>query len=220
MPKGDERQQSEASKLRGTWITGPGKKVTTRGKDGGSRIVYDRSFNPNAGIAKKTSGFDYKGTTAKKDVIKAGANVLDKEGKIAKRKSFEEHLAAAGRADDPRNWEFHYKAPSGGNFGATKGMSSSERRSNAFSRAKSKAKGAARSSGKEVYEVQKIEYETQGIVEDTDRAPGIAKAKGAGAFGSTRVASNVAAQKMKSNRAQGRARSRAGASAPTTRGIA
>jgi hypothetical protein len=146
-------------------------------------------------IAEKTEGFDYKGGGGKKVV--AGGNILDAKGKKIKRKSFKEHLASTGsRADDPRNWEFHYKKPTRqGSY--TRGKND-EKRTYAGD-ARQKAERLAKQSGKEIFEVQQIEYETQGITEQSETASARAKAKGGG-YGSTRVASNVAAQKQKATR--------------------
>jgi hypothetical protein len=164
---------------------------------------------------KGTKGFDYKGTLAKKDKFVAGANVFDKKtGKVGKREGFSDYLKGTGnRADDPRNWEFHYKAPS--QAFSTRGKD--DHRVDNRAQARRVAEKTARRTGKSVYDVQKIEYETEGIKQGT-RASGL-KAKamgGAGAFGSTRVATGVAAQRQKASRRTGRAAARG----PTTGAIA
>ena len=100
-----------------------------------------------APIATKTEGFSYKGETAAKDKVVAGGNVLDAAGKKKKRLSFKEHIKQSGsRANDPRNWEFHYKKPTRkGSY--TRGKND-EKRTYAGD-AKRKAERAAKGSGKE-----------------------------------------------------------------------
>jgi len=221
---GPSRQQVRADQLRGSFTSGPGRvKKATRGKGGDpERVVYDSNYDPSSAVAKK-GDFDYKGDTSKgAEKFVAGANILDSKGKETKRKSFDEHLKSGGRANDPRNWEFHYKDPGKRKgkdgkvyrrtWSQTKGMSAQEKKNEAYNSAQMRAKKNAKLTGKDIYEVQKIEYETQGIVQESDAARAKSKAiGGAGAFGSTRVAANVAAAKMKSNRQTGRAKARQGA---------
>lgn len=188
-------------------------KAATGGKGGDpARMVYDKNYNPSSSIQKK-GDFDYKGATKKGEEFVAGANILDEKGKTEKRKSFEEHMKSGGRANDPRNWEFHYKDPSAGGrkrWSQTKGMSGEERRAEAFKSARMSAQKKAKLTGKDIYEVQKIEYETTGIIQESDAARAKAKAiGGAGRWGSTRVASNVAAAKMQSERKTSRGRAQA-----------
>lgn len=91
-------------------------------------------------------------------------------------------------------------------------MSAQERKNEAYNSARMSAQKKAKLTGKDIYEVQKIEYDTQGVIQESDAAMAKSKAiSGAGAFGSTRVAANVAAAKMKSNRQTGRAKARQGA---------
>jgi hypothetical protein len=150
----------------------------------------------------KTKGFDYKGGVDKDKPFVAGANILDAQGKSTKRKSFSDYLKSTGnRADDPRNWEFHYK-PSRPGF-ETRRVGKDGREVSRAPENKGRAMKAARQTGKEVYETQKIEYETQGIIQGTDQAGAIAKAKRGGRFGSTKVAANVAAQKQRGRRRAG-----------------
>jgi hypothetical protein len=205
------REDREPKGRRATAAKGrPGSKNYERARPG-TGIYAVRASNPSY---KGTKDFDYKGKLKKGDKFVAGANILDAKGKVDKRKSFSDYLKSTGnRADDPRNWEFHYKAPS--QAFSTQGKN--DRRVDNRARARGRAEKSARREGKSVYEVQKIEYETQGIKQDT-RATGL-KAKamgGASAFGSTRVASNVAAQRQKGQRRQGRAAARG----PTTGAIA
>lgn len=186
----------------------------------GTGIYSQASINAaagQAGVAKKTEGFSYKGKTAKADKIVAGGNVLDAKGKKIKRLSFKEHIAQSGsRANDPRNWEFHYKAPKRkGTY--TRGKNDQVR--SYHGDAKRKAQSAAKRSGKEIYQVQEIEYNTQGITESSDTAVAASKAKGGG-FGSTRVASNVALQKQKATRRGQAATSAFGADKPKRGAIA
>lgn len=163
------------------------------------KVFNKKKFNLTSGAKKKTEGFDYKGKGAKKFV--AGANVFDKEtGKVGKRKGFSDYLKATGnRADDPRNWEFHYKAP--GQRYSTQGKN--DRQVDNVARARRSAETKARRTGKSVYDVQKIEYQTAGIVADTEASSAKFKASGGGGFGSTQVAANVAAQKRKGARGRG-----------------
>jgi len=162
-------------------------------------------FGPKKKAIKKyakTEGFDYKGGRTEEDPFKAGANILDKKGKVKERKGFSEYLKATGnRADDPRNWEFHYKAPS--SRYSTRGKN--DRQVDNVAVARRRAETTARREGKAVFEVQQIEYETQGIIRGTEEASAKAKARGgAGAFGSTSVAAGVAAQKSRGQRRSGR----------------
>jgi hypothetical protein len=129
----------------------------------------------------------------------AGANVFGRE----KRKTYDELLAEGSRADDPRNWEFHYEAPDPNKvYGPTKGMTGDERRQQAFQLARQKAEKAARLTGEDVYETRKVEYEAAGIRAETAETK--AKALASGQFGSTRVARNLAAEKILAGRQTGR----------------
>jgi hypothetical protein len=173
--------------------------MTGSGKNRERKKVFNKQkFNLSAGAKGKTKGFDYKGKGAKKFV--AGANVIDQAtGKVAKRKGFSDFLKATGnRADDPRNWEFHYKAP--GQKYSTQGKN--DRQVDNVAVARRRAESKARKTGRQVFEVQQIEYQTAGIVADTEASGAKAKAMGGG-FGSTQVAGNVAAQKRRGQRGRG-----------------
>ncbi len=177
-----------------------------RGRPGSKNYERARpatgSFRARAAKPKSyegTKGFDYKGKGAKKFV--AGANVIDQAtGKVGKRKGFSDYLKATGnRADDPRNWEFHYKAP--GSRYSTQGKN--DRQVDNVARARRSAETKARRTGKSVYDVQKIEYQTAGIVADTEAAGAKFKAMGGRGGRSTQVAANVAAQKRRGQRGRG-----------------
>lgn len=161
---------------------------------------------------KKTKGFDYKGGRPDDKPFKAGANILDKKGRVAARKNFSQYLKSTGnRADDPRNWEFHYKAPA--TAYSTRGKD--DHRVDNRAAARRTAEHKAKREGKAVYEVQQIEYQTQGVVQRSEEATAKSKAKGgAGAFGSTRVASGLAAQKARGQRKAGRGGARRTAASP------
>lgn len=217
MPRGDSGG--------GGGYEGPGRGTTDRrptkakGRPGTKNYEPARpgtgQFAPKekiAAVAQKTKGFSYKGKRSKSDPYRAGSNILDKKGKVAKRMSFDQHLKSTGsRADDPRNWEFHYKAPTRtGTFRS--GGKNDDSRTSYAQKARSDAESKARRTGKEVYEVQKIEYATQGVIQGTEEAGAKAAAKGgAGAFGSTRVAQGVAAQRQKAQRRTGRSGPQRGA---------
>ncbi len=179
--------------------------TTGRGKNRERRKVY----TPHAVAKYKgTKGFDYKGEKPKGEKFVAGANVLDKRGKVAKRKSFDKYVKGTGnRADDPRNWEFHYKAPT--SRYSTRGKD--DHRVDNVAAARGRAERTARKTGREVFDVQKIEYETQGIIQDTEASGAKARAISGSGFGSTAVASNVAAQKQRGRRGRGGGGARRGA---------
>lgn len=105
------------------------------------------------------------------------------------------------RAKDPRNWEFHYKAPGNRMVGATKGMSAEERQVQAFQNARRSAESTAKTSGQDIYEIQQIQAETKKIEERTSRY------KRASIQGkrqrSSRAAQGVAAQRQLANRRAG-----------------
>lgn len=217
MPRGDtgggggtERSNNSRNNAQGgsDWRGDYKWQKSGRGKNAERRKVYAKAANPNYG--KKTKGFSYKGERSEKEPYRAGANILDKKGKVAGRMSFDKHLKSTGnRADDPRNWEFHYEKPARGGF-YLQGKNDNRRSYTADARRRAETK--AKRTGKEVYEVQKIEYQTQGIVQGTEEAGAQAKAKGgAGAFGSTRVATGVAAQRQKAQRRTGRSGPQRGA---------
>jgi len=113
------------------------------------------------------------------------------------------------RADDPRNWEFHYKEDSYVSVGKQDDFNSSADRSRAQNKARrSQAEKKAKSVGTELYDVMKIEFETKEIrstIKD-DRSKSLAGRKRAG---TTRVGRGVAAQKQAGERRSGRATARA-----------
>lgn len=197
MPKGDERGDGRRGR--------PAR--AAQGRRGSKNYEPARlatgDYRPGARTKPKgfkgTKGFDYKGGGG--EAFVAGANILDKKGKVKARQGFSEYLKATGnRADDPRNWEFHYKAP--GSRYSTRGKN--DRQVDNVGVAKGQAMRKASREGKSIYEVQQIEYETAGIVAGTSRASAISKAKGgSSAFGSTQVSSNVAAQKRSGRRRAG-----------------
>jgi len=157
---------------------------------------------------EKTKGFDYKGGRGEGKKFVAGANVIDEAtGKVSKRKEFSEYLKDTGnRADDPRNWEFHYKK--GGHVWGGKDMTASEKRSMGRSQRRSTAERKAKTEGAAVYDIQKMEYETQGIKQGTEESSAKRKAIRAGRAGTTRVGRGVAAQRQAASRRSGRASAR------------
>ena len=128
--------------------------------------------------------------------ISAGSNTLDRE----ERGTYKDTLKT--RADDPRNWEFHYSEPGRQAAKNTKGeqVSAAGMTSRARGKAKSAATRAARLSGQSIYDVREIQFNTAGIKAGTAQASKDSKAAGVGRFGSTRTATNLAAQKSASNR--------------------
>ncbi len=150
--------------------------------------------------------------------VEAGANVAGQK----KAPSFADSLKT--RADDPRNWEFYYadSAPPDDPWSPRKNMgprarAASDRRQLAT------AKKKAKEGGQSLYEVKKLEFETKNIIASTEKSKAVHAASGAGrgkggtAFGSTRVATSVAAQKSRARRGtgitQGRGRGRSTATA-------
>lgn len=203
MPKGGPPTKTRAQKLKGDWLSGPGRVKKGRGGKGADpdRVVYDPSYTPGLGTAGES------GKTAigqkkpmKSKVYAAGSNVLTRE----KRLSYDQALKQGTRADDPRNWEFHYKAPKGG-FHETKGASAAENKAQAYSNARMRAKRDAKYAGKELYQVRKMEYDTETVKAETKQAS--ANRKALGRFGSTRAAAGVEAQKQLANRRASRGRS-------------
>lgn len=164
-----------------------------KGRDS-PRVVYDKYYNPGSAIAAKT----YDAKKYKPKTYIAGSNVLDRE----KRQTFDEAIKGP-RANDPRNWEFHYKG-AGGNrhYSATKGMSADEKRNQAKDSALSRAKKDARTIGKDLYSTMKIEHDTKNIRAGTAQMTANSKAMG-GRFGSTKAAKGVAAAKQLATRRTG-----------------
>jgi hypothetical protein len=204
--RGKDAGPTKGDKLKGNWITGPGTEVKGRGKDTGqSTIKYSSSFDPNKASQLQKSAVGQK-KAMKAKVYEAGSNILTRE----KRKTYDQLLKEGSRADDPRNWEFHYKAPKNTGYSESKGASAAEKRTQAFSNAKMRAQRDAKWTGKDVYAVKKAEYETEGIKGQAKQTR--LNTKAMGRFGSTKTAKDVAAQKQASAR-RGSARQRAGASA-------
>jgi len=160
-----------------------------RGKNSTTRKVYGK----RGGVAEKT-GAGEKGRTK---AYAAGSNVLDRE----KRGTYADAIAGGSRADDPRNWEFHYKEPAKGAVGTSRGKG--EGRTNPRADARSKAQRAARETGQSVYDVKSIEYETAGIQQKTAQSKADRKALGGGRAQTSRAAQNVTAQKQMAKRRAG-----------------
>ncbi len=206
--KGGGRQGQSAMDI---WARGKGTRVTTgRGKGQGSKMVYAGGTK----VADKTGENAVDKYKPKAKTYASGSNKLDR----AKRATFDESIAGS-RADDPRNWEFHFKDPGKQVGKTTKGETVSAAGMTARARvgARSRAERDAKWTGQSVYDVRKIQYGTAGVVADTEQAGADAKAKGN--FGSTKTAQNVAAQKMLSNRkaSRGRARTTNAFEAPATK---
>lgn len=183
------------------WVRGPGTTTTVRrGKDTGQTSTrYQKNYRP---FASKKTAVGKKGfSSTKAKTYAAGSNILTRE----KRLTYDEQLAKGTRADDPRNWEFHYKEPRRFNQ-PTKGMEVQERNQQASRQARMSAEKKAKWTGEDIYETRKIEYETQGIVGEARQTAKNAKALGR--FGSTRVAGGVAAAKQASERRMSRGRAR------------
>lgn len=191
MPKGSDPRAPKYQ----SWIRGPGvKKRATGGKGGDpARTVYDPKYTPIAmektGIGDVKAGRQYEG----------GSNQLDRE----KYMSYDERLKQGSRADDPRNWEFHYKAPrKGRHYSPTKAMSARERKSQAYSSARSKAEKNARLTGESIYDIKKLEHKTQAIKDESKQA--MADAKAGRRFGSSKTATAVSKQRQLAQRKAGR----------------
>lgn len=181
-------------------------KTTGSGKNRERVKVFNKKPY-SLGKREKTKGFDYKGGRGDKKFV-AGANVIDEAtGKVSKRAGFSDYLKSTGnRADDPRNWEFHYKAPKSAYSTRGKDDHRVDNRASARRAAESKA----RKTGKDVYAVQKIEYETQGIKRSTEESSAKRKAISGGRAGTTRAGRGVAAQQQLAARRSGRASARGG----------
>lgn len=191
MAKGDSGP-TRKQRARRDWVRGPGKVTRGRGKDTGtSTTSYDMNYKPSAsqktGIGDVKAGRQYEG----------GSNQLDREKTL----SYDEKLAAGSAADDPRNWQFHYKAP-GGRYSDTKGMTARERRDQAYSSARSKAEKNARLAGESLYDIKKLEHKTQAIKDESKQAT--ADAKAGRRFGSSKTSTAVAAQRQLAMRKSGR----------------
>lgn len=200
MPKGSDPRKAKYQ----DWIRGPGKKRAAQPGKGGdpARTVYNPNYNPASTIGGKTGAWDIEPGKQ----YKAGGNILARE----KRQTFDEKLAAGNRADDPRNWEFHYNRSAGqGRYSDTKGMTGAERKTQAIRSARGQANKAAKLSGQSLYDIRKLEYKTQGIKDESKQATSDAKA--GRRFGSTKAAKGVQAQRQLASRKSGRVgRQRAG----------
>jgi hypothetical protein len=134
-------------------------------------------------------------------VYAAGSNVLARPNK-GKAISYDDALKKGTRADDPRNWEHYYKGSrmvqkwSGGKGGDYKTVNQGF--IDAFNQ--------ARRTGQDVYDVKKLQWETEQIKGETKQAAANRKATSGGGFRSSRVAQNVVAQKQMANRKTGRAK--------------
>lgn len=184
---------STKSDPRQSWARGKAtRKTTGRGKGKTTRTTYEadnKNWRPvgSSGPSKMHSEEGWKkGRKAK--TYTAGSNILDRE----KRGTYEESFKS--RADDPRNWEFHYK-DTGNRMAAGKDMTSSERRTLARTQARGKAERMAKMTGQDVFDIRKIEWETAGLTAGSKQAT--ADRKASGKYGSTRVARNVVAAKRR-----------------------
>lgn len=147
----------------------------------------------------------------KPKTVEAGANVFNQKST----KKFKDTLKT--RADDPRNWEFYYAdsaAPedpwSPRRTMGPRALAAADRKQLAL------AKSKAAEGGQDLYRTMEIEFETTNIKSETKEqkakflasTPGAGgAAAGGGAFRSSRVATNLAAQKQQATRrTSGRAR--------------
>jgi hypothetical protein len=214
MAKGEDwRKSSRGQSKRDIWARGKGTTTTRRqGKGTTSRTTYAGGTK----VAGKTGEHATKKYNPKAKAYKAGSNVLDREKRGKYKDSFKT------RADDPRNWEFHYKEP-GKNARGTrggKGGDGRQTRSNPRSDARRTAERAAKQSGQGIYDVREIQYNTAGIKATTKQAGRDAKAKGGGGgFGSTKVAQNLQAQKNVATRRGGGGSGPFDAAKPKKRGM-
>jgi len=190
MGRQDDENQRRGQSAQDEWARGKqGRVKVGRGKSAEWRTTYGKP----GGTAKKTGAGETKG----RKTYAAGSNVLDRK----KYGTYDESIAGGSRADDPRNWEFHYKEPKAGAVGTSRGKG--EGRTNPRTDARNKAQRAARESGKSVYEVKKIEWETAGIKQTTKQSREDSKAMGA-SRGTSRVGQNISAQKQMAERRRGR----------------
>lgn len=136
----------------------------------------------------------------KRKTYAAGSNIYDR-GNKGKAQSYEEALKGGTRADDPRNWEFHYKEAGGrrmANRGGGKGGDGKR-----VDLGRIKAESMAKKTGKDVYGIKKLEWETANITQKTRQSAADRKAIGAGSTRSTRVAQGVAASRQMAARRRG-----------------
>lgn len=181
MPKGESRQEREARKAKAIRFKKDEKAAEKRASE----------VTRQTAVGKKKY---------KRKVYAAGSNILTRENQ-GKKQSYDEALKAGTRADDPRNWEFHYKEAGGrrmGNRGGGKGGDGKR-----VDLGRLKAESMARKTGKDVYNVKKMEWGTAQTRGETSQAT--ANRKAMGQRGTTRVAKNLAAQKQMATRKRGRA---------------
>ncbi len=165
-----------------------------------AKIAREERLKKDQEIMRKTDVGRKK--PPKRKTYAAGSNVLDRENK-GKSLSYEDALKQGTRADDPRNWEFFYE---GAKMMAPRGVSKGDRENNSSKRIdinRVAAESKARRTGKDVYAVKKIEWETEQLKGKTKQATADRKATTGSRSGSTSVAKGVAAQKQLSNRRRG-----------------
>ena len=186
MPKGMSRQeQAQAASNRAAAKTAAENRRTNDAKHMKKTAVGDKA-------------------APKATVYAAGSNVLDRANK-GKAISYDDALKQGTRADDPRNWEHYYKGskmvqqrvPGSGKGGDSRIVNEGRLR----------AESEARRTGQDVYQVKKLQWETEQLKGQTKQATANRKATSGGGFGSSRVAQNVAAQKQMATRKTGRAQS-------------
>jgi hypothetical protein len=170
---------------------------------------------PDPVVAKKTGEHAQKKYAPKAKTYAAGSNALDREKRGKYKDSFKT------RADDPRNWEFHYdkKKSVGRGRSGGKGADQNRQSESKFAGSKRYAERQAKRTGQDIYDIREIQYNTAGIKSDTKQAGVDAKAKGAGRFGSTKVAQNLQAQKNVATRRGGGGAGPFDAAKPKKRGM-
>lgn len=120
---------------------------------------------------------------------------LDWQTGIEKRKA-----ERAERAKDPRNWEYHYKAP--GRQQANERKTAAQRNDDARKTARRRAERTAANEGQQIYEIQQIQAETDRVEASTAR---FKKAQIEGKKQrSSRAATAVGQQRMLATRKAGR----------------
>jgi hypothetical protein len=160
---------------------------------------------PDPVVAKKTGEHAQKKYAPKAKAYAAGSNALDREKRGKYKDSFKT------RADDPRNWEFHYNEKKSIGRGRTGGKGEPRRQGTESKHAGARryAERQAKRTGQDIYDIREIQYDTASTKGQTKQMGKDSKAMGrAGGFGSTRVAQGVEAAKQKSNRRTSRAASR------------
>ena len=174
------------------------KEQAARARAAAKTAAENRRTN-DAKHMKKTAVGDK--AAPKATVYAAGSNVLDRANK-GKAISYDDALKQGTRADDPRNWEHYYKGSKMVQKGGGKGGDSKT-----VNQGRIDAEAKARNTGKDVYAVKKLQWETEQLKGQTKQATANRKATSGGGFGSSRVAQNVAAQKQMATRKTGRAQS-------------